>query len=84
MDIWKDSIQKDIEQVKMQQELMKKEISDLQTKDALQDQQIESIKDSLKDIKGDTTWLRRAITNAIIAATIGGAVAIFYAAIKNF
>ncbi|MBW8350792.1 hemolysin XhlA family protein [Bacillus sp. IITD106] len=84
MDIWKDTVQKDIDNVKLQQELMKKDISDLQKKEALQDQQIDSIKESLKDIKEDTKWLRRAITNALIVAIIGGAVAIFYAAIKNF
>ncbi|MCM3216352.1 hemolysin XhlA family protein [Niallia taxi] len=43
---------------------------------------IKDIKGTLKDIKDDTKWLRRSITNALIVAVVAGAVAIFYGAIK--
>jgi len=82
VDIWKETIQKDIETIKAEQVNMKDDIRRLQDKELMQDQQIDSIKEDLKEIKDDTKWLRHAITNALIVAIIGGAVAIFYAAIQ--
>lgn len=84
MDIWQQSVQKDLEEIKNEQKGMKSDIRRLQDKELLQDKEIDTIKDTLKEIKEDTKWLRRTITNAIIVAVIGGAVAIFYAGIKNF
>ncbi|AJO24775.1 hemolysin XhlA family protein [Weizmannia coagulans] len=89
VDIWKETIQKDIDAIKseqnnmkLDQERIKADISELKTNDKLQDQQISNIRDDLKEIKGDTKWLRHTITAAIIVAFISGAVAIFYAAIQ--
>lgn len=84
MDIWKASVQKDIEEIKVEQNGMKSDIRRLQDNQLLHDQEIKSFRETLKEIKDDTKWLRRAITNALIVALIGGAVAIFFAAIKNF
>lgn len=89
VDIWKETIQKDIEAIrseqtnlKVDQERIKADVQELKTNDKLQDQQINSIRDDLKEIKGDTKWLRHTITAAIIVAFISGAVAIFYAAVQ--
>ncbi|KYC94356.1 hypothetical protein B4102_3577 [Heyndrickxia sporothermodurans] len=84
VDIWQQSIQKDIDDLKKEQSDIKSNIKRLQEKELIQDYKIGNIEETLKDIKEDTKWLRRAITNALIVALIGGAVAIFYAAIKNF
>ncbi|MED4922133.1 MULTISPECIES: hemolysin XhlA family protein [Heyndrickxia] len=84
VDIWRETLQKDLEAIKTEQVNMKSDIRRLQDKELMQDQQIDSIKEDLKEIKEDTKWLRHAITNALIVALIGGAVAIFFAAIQNF
>jgi hypothetical protein len=83
MDIWKQTIQKDIEDLKADSRLMKEDVRRVQDKQLLQDQEIKGIKEDLKEIKDDTKWLRRAIMNAFIVALIGGAVAIFYAVLQN-
>lgn len=91
MDVWKNQVQQDISELKngqarveSEQTKMKDDIRDLQVSDKIQDQEISSVKSTLSEIREDTKWLRRAITNALIVALVGGAVAIFYAAIKNF
>lgn len=80
MDIWKQSIQKEIED-------MKGDIRRLQDKTLLQDQTIQGIKDALKEIKDDTKWLKRTITTALITATIvavvGGAITIVFEVFKG-
>lgn len=80
MDIWKTSIQKDIDD-------MKSDIRRLQDKQLLQDQAIQGIQGSLKEIKEDTKWLKRTITNAIIMTTftgvIGGGIAIIFTVFKG-
>ena len=43
---------------------------------------IKKLKDDIQEIKDDTKWTRRAITNAFIVAIIGGAIAVFYAALQ--
>jgi hypothetical protein len=83
MDIWKQTIQKDIEDLKADSRLMKEDVRRVQDKQLLQDQEIKGIKEDLKEIKDDTKWLRRAIMNAFIVALIGGAVAIFYAVLQQ-
>lgn len=40
------------------------------------------LKSTLAEIKDDTKWLRRSITNALLVGIIGGAVAFFYTAFK--
>jgi ATP-dependent helicase/DNAse subunit B len=50
----------------------------------LQGKDLEYVKQDLGEIKENTKWLRRAVTNAFIVALIGGAVAIFYGAFQLF
>ncbi len=80
MDIWKTSVQKDIEE-------MKGDIRRLQDKALLQDQIIQNIQGDLKEIKEDTKWLKRTITTALITATIvavvGGGIAIVFEVFKG-
>jgi peptidoglycan hydrolase CwlO-like protein len=80
MDIWKTAVQKDIEE-------MKADIRRLQDKSLLQDQAIQNIQGDLKEIKEDTKWLKRTITNAILTATctaiIGGIIAIVFTVFKG-
>jgi ATP-dependent helicase/DNAse subunit B len=57
-------------------------ISKLEQQVLLQSKDIEYVKRDLGEIKENTKWLRRAVTNAFIVALIGGAVAIFYGAFK--
>lgn len=83
MDTWQQAVRKDIDELKADKVLMKQDIRNLQDKSLLHDHDIREMKTDLTDIKDDTKWLRRTITNALIVALIGGAVAIFYAAIKN-
>ncbi|MCM3395962.1 hemolysin XhlA family protein [Cytobacillus oceanisediminis] len=80
MDLWKSSVNKDIEE-------MKGDIRRLQDKTLLQDQIIQNIQGDLKEIKEDTKWLKRTITNAIImsvfTAIIGGGIAIIFTVFKG-
>lgn len=80
MDIWKQSVQKDLDD-------MKGDIRRLQDKQLLQDQAIEGIQSSLREIKEDTKWLKRTITNAIIMTSctgvIGGGIAIVFTVFKG-
>lgn len=82
MDIWKQTIQRDIEELKKIDEKQQEEITKLKQITDFHERDIKDIKETLREIKDDTKWLRRSITNALIVALIGGAVAIFYAAIK--
>jgi ATP-dependent helicase/DNAse subunit B len=50
----------------------------------LQGKDLEYVKQDLGEIKENTKWLRRAVTNAFIVALITGAVAIFYGAFQLF
>ncbi|WP_394136864.1 hemolysin XhlA family protein [Cytobacillus oceanisediminis] len=80
MDLWKTSVKKDIEE-------MKGDIRRLQDKTLLQDQIIQNIQGDLKEIKEDTKWLKRTITNAIVmsvfTAIIGGGIAIIFTVFKG-
>ncbi|MEK4872408.1 hemolysin XhlA family protein [Niallia sp. FSL W8-1348] len=82
VDVWKSAIQSEIDNIKNKQEEDHKRIDQLERKTDIHEHDIKDIKETLRDIKDDTKWLRRSITNALIVALIGGAVAIFYAAIK--
>lgn len=87
MDVWKEKVQQDINDLKNGQSQMKNDhitmkddISALKTNDKLQDHEINTLKNTLNEIKEDTNWIRRKITGAIITATItavvGGVIAI--------
>ncbi|MCM3180251.1 hemolysin XhlA family protein [Cytobacillus horneckiae] len=82
LDIWQQKIQSDIEKIKEKDEKQDAEIALLTKRTDFHERDIKDIKSDLTEIKDDTKWLRRSITNALIVALIGGAVAIFYAAIK--
>lgn len=82
MDLWKNQIQQDISDLKNgqsrinnEQLKMKDDIRDLQMNDKLQDQEISTLKETLKEIRDDTQWIRRKITGAIITAIITAIVA---------
>ncbi|MDQ0860938.1 hemolysin XhlA family protein [Bacillus sp. V2I10] len=83
MDLWKQSIQKEIDDLKSQSEKSKEEIEKLKQVTAFHERDIKDIKDTLRDIKEDTKWLRRSITNAIIVAAIGGVIAIVFTALRG-
>ncbi len=80
MDIWKQAVQKDIDD-------MKSDIRELQNVTRDHERDIKEVKKTLEDIKDDTKWLRRTITNAIImtvlSAVIGGTVAIVFGVFKG-
>lgn len=82
VDIWKESVQSELKRLKEVQDKDHDRIDKLEIKTNGHEHDINAIKETLKEIKDDTKWLRRSITNALIVALIGGAVAIFYAAIK--
>lgn len=68
--------QKDIESIKQEQAQMRTDIANLKTVYQLHDKALEDLKNDLKEIKDDTKWLRRTITNAVIVATASGLVAL--------
>jgi chromosome segregation ATPase len=82
LDIWQTSVSKDIMDLKADVEKLKEKASNHNASLMLHESAISGLKDSIKDIRDDTKWLRRAITNAFITALIGGAVVIVYAAMQ--
>lgn len=80
MDIWKQAVQKDIDD-------LKNDVRDLQNVTRDHDRDIREVKKTLEDIKDDTKWLRRTITNAIImtvlSAVIGGTATILFNVFKG-
>lgn len=82
MDVWKNSVQQDIQELKQDRKKMKEDIKDLQFSDLTQNNEINTLKESLGDIKDDTKWIRRMITKAIVTAVIagiiGGVIALFF------
>ena len=46
-------------------------------------QQINGILETLKDIKGDTVWLRRTVTGAVIGGTISAVIGFIVFAIQK-
>lgn len=82
MEVWREGVQQDINDLKNKYSRldqnhtdMKDDIRDLQMNDKLQDQEINTLKNTLSEIKEDTNWIRRKITGAIITATITAIVA---------
>ena len=87
MDVWKEKVQQDIAELKngqtvlkSEQDRMKQDIHKLELSDQLQNQEINTLKTTLNEIKEDTNWIRRKITGAlitaIITALVGGIVGI--------
>lgn len=81
IDKWQKEIQKELDELKIKDTQRDEIINQLIRKTDFHERDIKEIKSTLSEIKEDTKWLRRSITNAIIIALIGGFVAIFYAAI---
>lgn len=75
MDIWKQAVQKEIEDIKT-------DIRRLQDKQLLHDQEIKGIRESLTEIKDGIKWLQRTITGGLIMAGITGVAGVFWAAIN--
>jgi septal ring factor EnvC (AmiA/AmiB activator) len=74
--------EKEIMEMKNDMKSMKKDIEDLKRNDALQDQEIGTLKDTLKEISENTKWIKRAIITGVITASctgiIGGSIAIIF------
>lgn len=82
VDVWKSAMQSEIDSLKKQQEKDHERIDKLERRTDIHEHDIKDIKDTLKDIKEDTKWLKRTITAALITAVctgiIGGSIALFY------
>ena len=87
MQEWQQRVNQDISELKQGQAQassertkMRDDIRDLQYNDRMQAQEISTLKESLSEIKSDTSWIRRKITGAlitaIITAIVGGIVGI--------
>jgi len=72
---WQDSVNKRLDG----HDVLIQQVRDQQLLDG---HDIKNLKEDIKEIKDDTKWTRRAITNAFIVGLIGGAIMIFYAAIQ--
>lgn len=77
MDVWKEKVQQDINELKnaqanlkIEQDRVKQEIHKLEISDTIQNQEINTIKATLSEIKEDTSWIRRKFTGAFITAAI--------------
>jgi septal ring factor EnvC (AmiA/AmiB activator) len=74
--------EKEMMEMKNDMKSMKKDIEDLKRKDALQDQEIGTLKDTLREISENTKWIKRAIITGVITASctgiIGGSIAIIF------
>ncbi|PAQ15084.1 hemolysin activation protein [Bacillaceae bacterium SAOS 7] len=62
---------------------LEKNMVEVKERLAVAESDIKNVKEDISSIKDDTTWLRRAITNAFIVATISGVVAFLFTAIKG-
>lgn len=72
---WKDRVQQDVNELKSNYHLMKKDVEGLQRNDIRQDSQIENVQKTLSAIQDDTNWIRRKITGAFITALVTAVVA---------
>ncbi|WP_339283153.1 hemolysin XhlA family protein [Oceanobacillus sp. FSL K6-3682] len=75
MNAWKDRVQQDVNELKSNYHLMKKDVEGLQRNDIRQDSQIENVQKTLSAIQDDTNWIRRKITGAFITALVTAVVA---------
>jgi predicted RNase H-like nuclease (RuvC/YqgF family) len=91
-------LENDIVEMKSDIKLLEKELDSHKEKTSLEfaslkektirhDEKISSIEKTLETINENTMWIKRKITGAFITAVItgiiGGAIAIFYAALKQ-
>lgn len=70
LNIWQERIDDTIENLTRRVDKHEARLYDLEMSDKLQNSKIQGLEDTLKEIKDDTKWIRRAITGAIISATI--------------
>ena len=59
------------------------DVVDLKTRLAVAEANIKEVKEGLIEIRNDTKWLRRAITNAMIVSAIGGAIGLLFSVLKG-
>lgn len=81
LDIWKNGIQQDINELKInysqlknKNTTIKEDISKLKLVERLQEQEIKSLKETMGEIKEGIVWIQRKITGAIITVIITGLV----------
>lgn len=70
-DMWRDSVNERLTG-------HDKMIQDIRDQQLLDGHDIKNLKEDIKEIKDDTRWTRRAITNACIVAVIGGLIGLFF------
>lgn len=70
LNIWQERIDDTIENLTRRVDKHETRLYDLEMSDQLQNSKIQGLEDTLKEIKDDTKWIRRAITGAIVSATI--------------
>lgn len=70
LNIWQERIDDTIENLTRRVDKHETRLYDLEMSDKLQNSKIQGLEDTLKEIKDDTKWIRRAITGAFISATI--------------
>jgi len=82
MNVWRESVQQDINNIKQRQQqnesklrTIESNVHKLEVSDQLQNKEIESLKETLRSIQEDTSWIRRKITGALITASITAVVA---------
>ena len=59
------------------------DVVDLQTRLAVAEANIKEVKEGLIEIRNDTKWLRRTITNAIIVSVIGGVIGLLFSVFEG-
>lgn len=59
------------------------DVIDLKTRLAVAEANIKEVKEGLIEIRNDTKWLRRTITNAIIVSVIGGVIGLLFSIFKG-
>ena len=59
------------------------DVVDLKTRLAVAEANIKEVKEGLIEIRNDTKWLRRTITNAIIVSVIGGVIGLLFSVFKG-
>ena len=59
------------------------DVVDLKTRLAVAESNIKEVREGLIEIRNDTKWLRRAITNAMIVSAIGGVIGLLFTVLKE-
>lgn len=58
-------------ELKQEQNVMKKEIIELQVSDKLQNKEIDNINSFLREIKDDTKFIKRSVQGSVISLLLG-------------